>query len=176
MFDFLGYGAQDQVTGTDWHTDGLRQGRMHSFTLLVGVALSPMTVPNTGNLCVWPGSHKKIHPLMRWPDGKTRRANGGYSDTGFVFVFFVFPPLLDIFIHSCVPFSLILFLLPLSPSPLSMSLFPLSLCVSLPRTPFLPVSLLPPLSLFVRASLGQGGSNSRRASSQSRSSRTHDGG
>ena len=63
------------------HTDGLRQGKKHSFSLLVGVALSDNCVANRGNLCVWPGSHHVIHPLMRSPDGAVRRANGGYSDS-----------------------------------------------------------------------------------------------
>ena len=66
--------------GTDWHTDGLRQGKKHSFSLLVGVALSEKQVENRGNLCFWPGSHRVIHPLMRSPDGAVLRENGGYSD------------------------------------------------------------------------------------------------
>ncbi len=68
------------VRGTDWHTDGLRQGKKHSFSLLVGVALSDNQTENRGNLCVWPQSHRVIHPLMRSPDGAVRRKNGGYSD------------------------------------------------------------------------------------------------
>lgn len=71
------------MTGRDWHTDGLRQGKMHSFSVLLGIALSSnMEAPNNGNLCLWPRSHTKIHRLSRWPDGKIRRANGGFSDTG----------------------------------------------------------------------------------------------
>ena len=69
------------VGGTDWHTDGLRQGKKHSFSLLVGIAISDNQVGNRGNLCLWPGSHHVIHPLMRSPDGAVRRENGGYSDT-----------------------------------------------------------------------------------------------
>ena len=64
---------QSVVTGRDWHTDGLRQGKKHSFSLLVGVALSDMLAQDEGNLCVWPGSHRTAHALMRWPDGKVRR-------------------------------------------------------------------------------------------------------
>ena len=37
-------------------------------------------VSNRGNMCVWPGSHRKIHPLTRSPDGAVRRGNGGYTN------------------------------------------------------------------------------------------------
>ena len=76
-----GAAMKDMVRGTDWHTDGLRQGKKHSFSLLVGVALSENQVRNRGNLCLWKGSHHVIHPLMRSPDGAVLRENGGYSDT-----------------------------------------------------------------------------------------------
>jgi Phytanoyl-CoA dioxygenase (PhyH) len=52
------------VQGRDWHTDGLRQGKEHPFSLLVGVALSSCMTPASGNLCVWPGSHKVLHDLL----------------------------------------------------------------------------------------------------------------
>lgn len=61
------------ISGDSWHTDGLRQGKKHSFSLLVGVALSDMSMPNNGNLCVWPKSHLHIHHWMRHPDGMIRR-------------------------------------------------------------------------------------------------------
>jgi hypothetical protein len=35
-----GAACLDKVDGRSWHTDGLRQGKHHSFSLLVGVALS----------------------------------------------------------------------------------------------------------------------------------------
>ena len=44
-----------------WHTDGLRQGRRHGFSLLVGVALSDVLEDECGNLLLWPGSHVPIH-------------------------------------------------------------------------------------------------------------------
>ena len=75
-----GAAMKETVRGTDWHTDGLRQGKKHSFSLLVGVALSETPVRNRGNLCVWPGSHHKIHPLTRSPDGAVMRGNGGYTN------------------------------------------------------------------------------------------------
>lgn len=75
-----GSAVRDTVGGSDWHTDGLRQGKKHSFSLLVGVALSDTTGTGQGNLCVWPGSHLRVHRMMRPVDGKVRRANGGYSD------------------------------------------------------------------------------------------------
>ena len=69
-----------KVGGRDWHTDGLRQGKKHSFSLLVGVALSDSPGADSGNLCVWPGSHRTTVDLMRHPDGKVRRDNGGYEE------------------------------------------------------------------------------------------------
>jgi hypothetical protein len=35
-----GAACLERVDGKSWHTDGLRQGKQHSFSLLVGVALS----------------------------------------------------------------------------------------------------------------------------------------
>lgn len=61
------------VRGDSWHTDGLRQGKKHSFSLLVGIALTDTIVSNNGNLCVWPKSHLHIHHWMRHPDGMIRR-------------------------------------------------------------------------------------------------------
>ena len=86
-----GAACLSEVDGRSWHTDGLRQGKKHSFSLLVGVALSdtpPVSAAGgSGNLFVWPGSHRHTVGLMRWPDGKVRRdpwsavpqgsANGG---------------------------------------------------------------------------------------------------
>ncbi|CAE8671561.1 unnamed protein product [Polarella glacialis] len=51
----------------------------HPFSLLVGVALSDMLREGQGNLCVWPGSHYFTNRHSRWPDGKIRRAGGGWS-------------------------------------------------------------------------------------------------
>ena len=39
-----GAAMKQTVRGTDWHTDGLRQGKKHPFSLLVGVALSETKV------------------------------------------------------------------------------------------------------------------------------------
>ena len=39
-----GAAMKQTVRGTDWHTDGLRQGKKHPFSLLVGVALSETQV------------------------------------------------------------------------------------------------------------------------------------
>eukprot|EP01035_Chromulina_nebulosa_P029326 gene29326-38857_t len=44
-----------------WHTDGLRQGKAHPFSLLVGVCLSDVHSPDSGNLLLWPGSHFVMH-------------------------------------------------------------------------------------------------------------------
>jgi hypothetical protein len=45
----------------EWHTDGLRQGRRHNFSLLLGVCLQDINTENSGNLLLWPGSHILIH-------------------------------------------------------------------------------------------------------------------
>jgi hypothetical protein len=44
-----------------WHTDGLRQGKAHPFSLLVGICLSDVVTERAGNLLVWPGSHLLLH-------------------------------------------------------------------------------------------------------------------
>jgi hypothetical protein len=63
-------GSQGHVDlGTTWHTDGHRQGRLHPFTVLVGVCLQDHTTPFSGNLLVWPGSHHDIHPCVTSPHG-----------------------------------------------------------------------------------------------------------
>jgi len=71
-----GAAVRAHVSGSDWHTDGLRQGKKHPFSLLVGVALSDMVGPDQGNLCVWPGSHIFSQTHSRWPDAKFRRPGG----------------------------------------------------------------------------------------------------
>eukprot|EP00936_MAST-01D_sp_MAST-1D-sp1_P002917 g2917.t1 len=75
--------VQTELTGRSWHTDGQRQGKKHSFTLLVGVALSDTKGINEGNLCVWPGSHRVAHTLMRWPDGAVQREGGSWTEGAF---------------------------------------------------------------------------------------------
>eukprot|EP01034_Spumella_vulgaris_P026107 gene26107-32637_t len=46
---------------TAWHTDGLRQGKAHGFSLLLGIVLSDVHEDFSGNLMVWPGSHLLLH-------------------------------------------------------------------------------------------------------------------
>ena len=83
-----GAAMKHHVQGDSWHTDGLRQGKKHSFSLLVGIDLSDTIVPNNGNLCVWPKSHLHIHHWMRHPDGMIRRipptntTTSAYTDAG----------------------------------------------------------------------------------------------
>ena len=50
--------------GSAWHTDGLRQGKFHGFSVLVGVCLSDCLEDFAGNLLVWPGSHVPIHHTL----------------------------------------------------------------------------------------------------------------
>ena len=59
-----GAAMKDMVRGTDWHTDGLRQGKKHSFSLLVGVALSENQVKNRGNLCLWKCGQNKFNSFF----------------------------------------------------------------------------------------------------------------
>ena len=47
-----------------WHVDGVDQGKLTSFSLLVGVALSDQEVSGCGNLFVLPGSHHVIAPIL----------------------------------------------------------------------------------------------------------------
>lgn len=44
-----------------WHTDDLRRGEQHGFSLLVGICLSDVDAPFQGNLVLWPTSHLLIH-------------------------------------------------------------------------------------------------------------------
>lgn len=60
-----------KLSGTEWHTDGMRQGRASPFTLLLGVALSATPSPMTGNLAVFPRSHDLLHKLLL-PGGRLR--------------------------------------------------------------------------------------------------------
>ncbi|KAL3668068.1 hypothetical protein V7S43_006933 [Phytophthora oleae] len=55
--------------GTEWHTDGMRQGRLHPFTLLAGICLSNVPEPLCGNLTVFPGSHVSLQSRLT-ADGK----------------------------------------------------------------------------------------------------------
>ncbi|GLD93211.1 hypothetical protein PINS_up001803 [Pythium insidiosum] len=62
-------GEPRDPVGTEWHTDGMRQGKLHPFTLLLGVTLSDVHEPLAGNFTVFPGSHRSLHKLLR-DDGK----------------------------------------------------------------------------------------------------------
>lgn len=46
-------------------TNGVPAGRIHSFTMLVGIALSDVTGPWSGNLTVWPGTHLLYEEYFR---------------------------------------------------------------------------------------------------------------
>ncbi|KAG7391319.1 hypothetical protein PHYPSEUDO_005268 [Phytophthora pseudosyringae] len=62
-------GESREPLGTEWHTDGMRQGRLHPFTLLAGIALSNVSEPLCGNLTVFPGSHVSLQSRLT-ADGK----------------------------------------------------------------------------------------------------------
>lgn len=53
------------IPSNGWHIDGHSTTRHSPFTLLVGITLSAANAPNSGNFCVFPGSHHKILPLVR---------------------------------------------------------------------------------------------------------------
>ncbi|KAJ9447077.1 hypothetical protein DIPPA_23871 [Diplonema papillatum] len=62
-----------------WHIDGCQgNGTPFAFSMLVGVALSDQSVKNHGNLCVWPGSHRRILPYVK----KAFEAKETYFDHG----------------------------------------------------------------------------------------------
>ncbi|ETL96016.1 hypothetical protein L917_06297 [Phytophthora nicotianae] len=64
-------GEPREPLGTEWHTDGMRQGHLHPFTLLAGIALSNVPEPLCGNLTVFSGSHMSLHSRLT-ADGKLR--------------------------------------------------------------------------------------------------------
>jgi hypothetical protein len=53
-------GPPREPLGTEWHTDGMRQGKLHPFSLLVGITLSDVREPLAGNFTVFPGSHEVL--------------------------------------------------------------------------------------------------------------------
>ncbi|CAI5738744.1 unnamed protein product [Hyaloperonospora brassicae] len=61
---FPDLGEPREPLGTEWHTDGLRQGRRHPFSLLAGVALSNVAEPLCGNFTVFSGSHALLHDRL----------------------------------------------------------------------------------------------------------------
>ena len=58
-----------RIDDTAWHTDGLRQGKAHPFSVLCGVVLSATTEDFQGNLVLWPGSHRTLHACAEGPYG-----------------------------------------------------------------------------------------------------------
>ena len=53
------------ISAKQWHIDGAGKGKHSPFSLLVGVTLSPQLKPNHGNLCLFPGSHVTLLPLIK---------------------------------------------------------------------------------------------------------------
>jgi hypothetical protein len=80
---FPSLGAYVEPLGTEWHTDGMRQGKAHPFSLLVGIALSEVRTPQSGNLIVFPKSHHVLHAMMmlddRGPDKKAQPDDDGHK-------------------------------------------------------------------------------------------------
>ena len=63
------------------HIDGHRpeQDHPHTFTLLAGIYLSDETKVHTGNLWVWPGSHRDHEALFRERGNGALLATGGHA-------------------------------------------------------------------------------------------------
>ena len=57
------------TTTPQWHTDGCRQGKLHPFSLLIGVCLSDAPEPKCGNLVVYPGAHEVVGDCVMGPHG-----------------------------------------------------------------------------------------------------------
>lgn len=53
------------IDGIYTPTNGVPSGRIHSFTMFIGVALSDVPGPWSGNLTVWPGTHRQYEEYFR---------------------------------------------------------------------------------------------------------------
>ena len=76
-FRFPEYNNKDApkvIDSKHWHTDGLRKGRSHGFSLLLGVCLNDVDDDYSGNLLVYPGSHFMIHQCSVGPHGDIDKA------------------------------------------------------------------------------------------------------
>lgn len=58
-------GRQEALPPSAWHIDGMGKDKHSPFTLLLGVSLSAVPEPDSGNFCVFPGSHKVLFPLLK---------------------------------------------------------------------------------------------------------------
>ncbi|HEV8255171.1 MAG TPA: phytanoyl-CoA dioxygenase family protein [Vicinamibacteria bacterium] len=59
------------LDGLHTPTNGVPEGTVRTFTLLVGVLLSDQTAPGMGNLVVWPGSHRLYEEHFRRHGGES---------------------------------------------------------------------------------------------------------
>eukprot|EP00041_Stephanoeca_diplocostata_P021918 m.518199 g.518199 ORF g.518199 m.518199 type:complete len:246 (+) comp21939_c0_seq6:169-906(+) len=58
-------GQPEMLPPSAWHIDGMGKDKHSPFTLLLGVTLSAVPEPDSGNFCVFPGSHKLLFPLLK---------------------------------------------------------------------------------------------------------------
>ena len=58
-------GAAEAAQGRRWHVDGFGEGRHSPFTVLVGVCLSDVPAPCSGELAVHPGAHWGLVAAVR---------------------------------------------------------------------------------------------------------------
>lgn len=57
--------SEDSIPPKQWHIDGMDKDNHSPFSILLGVALSDQSQPNSGNLVAFQGSHHVLHPLLR---------------------------------------------------------------------------------------------------------------
>ncbi|HET7559507.1 MAG TPA: phytanoyl-CoA dioxygenase family protein [Limnochordia bacterium] len=57
--------ARPHLDGMYSPHNGVKEGTISNFTMLVGIALSDLPGPYAGNLAVWPGSHRKYEAFFQ---------------------------------------------------------------------------------------------------------------
>eukprot|EP00041_Stephanoeca_diplocostata_P021915 m.518412 g.518412 ORF g.518412 m.518412 type:complete len:273 (+) comp21939_c0_seq27:169-987(+) len=72
-------GQPEMLPPSAWHIDGMGKDKHSPFTLLLGVTLSAVPEPDSGNFCVFPGSHKLLFPLLK---DQVRRGSALFSTEG----------------------------------------------------------------------------------------------
>lgn len=64
-----------------WHVDGLGEGKLTPFSILLGVALTKQKGPSSGNLIVFPGSHRIVGAALATIFHSGAAADGGDKGT-----------------------------------------------------------------------------------------------
>jgi hypothetical protein len=58
--------GQSHLDGMSYPGNGVPEGEIYNFTMLVGVLLSPVREPFSGNFTVWPGTHTLFEQYFRY--------------------------------------------------------------------------------------------------------------